>query len=195
MLLLRERLLKWCERCNAPKPPRAHHCRQCERCVMRMDHHCPWVSNCVGVANRKKFLLFVFYVWAMSMFYLAQFMWEGLACFVPQKECRLNQVNRWQAGALVAALCLALFFCLFAFVMLAEQLNLVRKNTSLIEQLQSTSRAQFTLARKLPAQPEYDFDARLTEIMGGECGFARWRWFLPLQFDHPSSSSSSCSVE
>lgn len=31
-----------CTRCETYRPPRAHHCRICKRCVRRMDHHCPW---------------------------------------------------------------------------------------------------------------------------------------------------------
>ncbi len=27
---------KWCKRCNAPKPERAHHCGTCGRCVLKM---------------------------------------------------------------------------------------------------------------------------------------------------------------
>ncbi|EGT52202.1 hypothetical protein CAEBREN_05617 [Caenorhabditis brenneri] len=31
----------FCEPCNYRKPPRWHHCRRCNQCVHRMDHHCP----------------------------------------------------------------------------------------------------------------------------------------------------------
>lgn len=27
---------KWCRKCNAPKPERAHHCSSCGRCVLKM---------------------------------------------------------------------------------------------------------------------------------------------------------------
>ena len=31
--------LAMCSRCNGLKPPRAHHCSVCDRCIMKMDIH------------------------------------------------------------------------------------------------------------------------------------------------------------
>jgi ribosomal protein L40E len=40
----------FCTKCDRPKPPRAHHCHLCNTCVLKMDHHCPWIANC-GTSN------------------------------------------------------------------------------------------------------------------------------------------------
>ncbi|KAI3416806.1 uncharacterized protein J3R85_015072 [Psidium guajava] len=53
--------IRYCRKCNHFKPPRCHHCSVCGRCVLKMDHHCVWVVNCVGALNYKYFLLFLFY--------------------------------------------------------------------------------------------------------------------------------------
>eukprot|EP00388_Colpodella_angusta_P022859 GDKJ01058426.1.p1 GENE.GDKJ01058426.1~~GDKJ01058426.1.p1 ORF type:complete len:367 (+),score=34.37 GDKJ01058426.1:48-1148(+) len=50
-----------CKFCHKFKPDRAHHCRVCQTCVLKMDHHCPWIHNCVGFHNHKFFFLLLLY--------------------------------------------------------------------------------------------------------------------------------------
>ncbi|CDQ80157.1 unnamed protein product [Oncorhynchus mykiss] len=37
-----ERSRNWCSVCRVLRPPRAGHCRICDICVLRLDHHCVW---------------------------------------------------------------------------------------------------------------------------------------------------------
>ena len=83
---------RWCRKCNAYKPPRAHHCKVCgrsvpndgthivctmliiSRCIPKMDHHCPWTANCVSHRTFPHFLRFVLYCVA-AMSYLEYFLY------------------------------------------------------------------------------------------------------------------------
>jgi len=52
---------RYCNKERKFKPDRAHFCGAISKNVLRMDHYCPWLVNCVGYRNHKFFLLFLFY--------------------------------------------------------------------------------------------------------------------------------------
>lgn len=60
--------LRQCDKCGTLKPQRAHHCRACKKCVLRMDHHCLWINNCVGYGNYKSFFVLVLYASIASLY-------------------------------------------------------------------------------------------------------------------------------
>ncbi|GAB1320031.1 palmitoyltransferase akr1 [Madurella fahalii] len=49
----------FCVTCMIRTPLRSKHCRRCQRCVAKHDHHCPWVYNCIGINNHRHFFIYL----------------------------------------------------------------------------------------------------------------------------------------
>lgn len=76
---------KLCDRCNRIRADRVHHCSVCKTCVLKMDHHCPWINNCVGWRNYQHFCLFLLYLWSYCVL--------GIICSSPQLyDCHFGDV-------------------------------------------------------------------------------------------------------
>ncbi|KAE9000950.1 hypothetical protein PF005_g15087 [Phytophthora fragariae] len=60
---------KYCRTCKTLKLPRSKHCRMCNHCVGRFDHHECWLwfNGCVGEKNYKYFLAYLLVQLAVSV--------------------------------------------------------------------------------------------------------------------------------
>lgn len=65
---------RMCRTCGINKPPRTSHCKHCDNCIEGMDHHCPFVNNCIGKNNYRYFITFLFHVVVLGILYIIGFL-------------------------------------------------------------------------------------------------------------------------
>ncbi|XP_075716234.1 palmitoyltransferase ZDHHC2 isoform X4 [Rhinoderma darwinii] len=158
--------IRYCDRCQLVKPDRCHHCSVCDKCILKMDHHCPWVNNCVGFSNYKFFLLFLAYsllyclfIVATDLQYFIKFWTNGL----PDTQAKFHIMFLFFAAAMFSVSLSSLF---------GYHCWLVCKNRSTLEAFRSpvfrhgTDKNGFSLG----------FSKNLRQVFGDEKKY----WLLPL---------------
>ncbi|XP_063172643.1 palmitoyltransferase ZDHHC3-like [Candoia aspera] len=132
-----------CNRCETYRPPRAHHCRICHRCVRRMDHHCPWINNCVGELNQKYFIQFLFYTGLASLYamglVLATWLWPIDRSSASKASGAEGGVpgDRVQIAHRIILLVESILFGLFVMVIFYDQLVSIITDETPVEQLRN----------------------------------------------------------
>uniref|UniRef100_T1GZV6 Palmitoyltransferase n=1 Tax=Megaselia scalaris TaxID=36166 RepID=T1GZV6_MEGSC len=124
-----------CPKCCSIKPERAHHCSVCQRCIRKMDHHCPWVNNCVGENNQKYFVLFTLYIALISVHALFLVLYNFSQCVKNEwRDC-----SPYSPPATIVLLLFlifeALLFAIFTIIMLVTQVAAIINDQTGIEQL------------------------------------------------------------
>ncbi|XP_015996802.2 palmitoyltransferase ZDHHC3 isoform X2 [Rousettus aegyptiacus] len=124
-----------CPKCCSIKPDRAHHCSVCKRCIRKMDHHCPWVNNCVGENNQKYFVLFTMYIALISLHALIMVGFHFLRCF-EEDWTKCSSFSPPTTVILLILLCFeGLLFFIFTSVMFGTQVHSICTDETGIERL------------------------------------------------------------
>ncbi|XP_077276806.1 zinc finger DHHC-type palmitoyltransferase GABPI [Temnothorax americanus] len=50
-----------CATCRRRAPPKAHHCRLCQTCILNREYHCKWLDCCIGSSNLRSYLGCLFF--------------------------------------------------------------------------------------------------------------------------------------
>ncbi|CAH8510750.1 unnamed protein product [Heterobilharzia americana] len=79
-----------CSRCFVSRPVRAHHCTICKKCILRMDHHCPWTANCIGLYTHRHFYLVLIFM-SIGGIYLLTVGWSDFKSYLREQD--QHQVN------------------------------------------------------------------------------------------------------
>ena len=160
--------LKRCFQCYVVRPPRGHHCSFCKGCVLKMDHHCPWVNNCIGFFNRKYFMQFIFY---LELLFIYDFIFT-LIYLVPEFKIVIKDRHKINlVGFILVCLnYIPIFIITILFgKFVLYHIKLVLTNSSTIESLDQENKDKY---KRFCLSPKENFE----QVFGKNKIF----WFLPV---------------
>ncbi|RCN46589.1 DHHC zinc finger domain protein [Ancylostoma caninum] len=171
-----------CQKCCSIKPDRAHHCSVCDRCIRRMDHHCPWVNNCVGEANQKYFVLFTMYIALLSFHALYWGIWQFVLCVGKEWHSCSNLGPPGTTLMLIFLMFEAILFAIFTSVMFGTQMSAICSDETAIESLKRGNEDRHKTK---------SWKKNMQSVFGGPCSI---RWLNPLVEPYVSKPAFEYSV-
>mmetsp|Transcript_60128 Transcript_60128/g.73652 ORF Transcript_60128/g.73652 Transcript_60128/m.73652 type:complete len:365 (+) Transcript_60128:22-1116(+) len=114
------------------RPRRSHYSKDLKANILRYDHWCVWLNNCVGLYNYKFFVLTFFYVTILS--YIIIFAIIVRMFIYPVDGLETYQSNLHGFSSLMNAFSLfvstigSLFFIAFGTVHISKHIQMIKKN-------------------------------------------------------------------
>lgn len=172
---------RYCTKCCVWKPDRAHHCSSCNKCILKMDHHCPWFATCIGFHNHKFFVQFLAYVavYAGLVFVTSSIiLWR----FFKDEEYERTIISI----KLVILFILGISFCIPLTVFSCFSIYLVLKNKSTLEFMENNWHSnnknfKYTFNESSKSKLSQNiFDIGRSKNWSSVMGTRWYNWILPI---------------
>ncbi|GAA5800995.1 hypothetical protein HPULCUR_006435 [Helicostylum pulchrum] len=167
----------WCNICCIWKPDRTHHCRVCGTCVLKMDHHCPWVNGCVGVSNQRYYIQFLFYTTVMGIWIFT----TTLAAFI-----QFNSLATFDAIALCVLIVGGMLTFILSIFTMSHVLLILNNRTTLENSIfqkwdraRKTGKSQDKRITMFTQTGKSVFDQGKKNNWQEVMGVRKLQWFLP----------------
>ncbi|XP_042219489.1 palmitoyltransferase ZDHHC20-B-like isoform X3 [Homarus americanus] len=122
--------IRYCDKCVQIKPDRCHHCSVCGVCVLKLDHHCPWVNNCVAFTNYKFFILFLGYALLYCLFIGATTLQYFIKFWKVREKNELGEEGKFH---ILFVFFVSIMFAISLVSLFGYHIFLVVKNRSTLE--------------------------------------------------------------
>lgn len=159
--------IRFCPECALIKPDRTHHCSVCGQCILKMDHHCPWLHNCMSFSNYKFYILFLAYGALYCAFILVVLSQELYKYWLQRKS--LNEALLYHYTVLTIS---AILFIIILSALFFYHIYLVFNNRTTLESFRPT------LFSYGPNRNGFSLGAsqNFREVFGDQM----WKWFVPV---------------
>ena len=124
---------QYCQKCKIYRPLRTYHCSACNACVTRLDHHCIFINNCVGINNHRYFMQFMVYTWISLCYYILLMIMSVIERSNNDKICGNVFQCFFDIISVVILPIICVIFIVFLSVMIFTQIMLIRKNETFLE--------------------------------------------------------------
>lgn len=163
---------RFCSKCKCWKPDRSHHCSVCGKCILKMDHHCPWFSECIGFKNYRYFIQFLIYCEVYLIYVTWMSGWILLEFFLydkyPIKDFSFH---------ILFVFCLGMVFTFCIFIFGGFTVYQLLKNKTTIEsyELQRYKRHGQHIMKNV-------FDLGWRDNWRIVMGQKWWQWVFPIKY-------------
>lgn len=159
--------VRYCQECAILKPDRTHHCKVCNKCILKMDHHCPWLHNCMSFSNYKYYILFLAYGALYCVLFLTLLPIELYHYYMGAKLLDESLLYHYTVLSISAVIFLAILSALFFY-----HIYLVLNNRTTLEAFRAPffsygqDKDGFCLGKR----------NNFIQVFGEN----QWKWFFPI---------------